>query len=90
MSEKSDNTQMRLKAVKEIVGRMNEREIKPPFMINTGRIQKPLRKIPQDIDFETKDGNTTFEVVGHFNPDGEEFFINQIIRKLGYKYEEYE
>lgn len=90
MTEKSDNTKMRLKAVKEIVGRMNEREIKPPFKINTSRIQKPLYKIPKDVDFEMKDGNTTFEVVGHFNPDGEEFFINQIIRKLGYKYEEYE
>ncbi len=90
MAEKQDNTKMRLKEVKEIVGRMNERSIKPPFKINTGRIQKPLYKIPKDIDFKMKDGNTTFEVVGHFNPDGEEFFINQIIRKLGYKYEEYE
>ena len=90
MTEKSDNTKMRLKAVKEIVGRINERESKPPFKINTGRIQKPLYKIPKDVDFEMKDGNTTFEVFGHFNPDGEEFFINQIISKLGYKYEEYE
>ena len=90
MTEKQDNTKMRLKEVKEIVSRMNERELKPPFKIVTGRIQKSLYKIPKDIDFEMKDGNTTFEVVGHFNPDGEEFFINQIIRKLGYKYDEYE
>ena len=90
MTEKQDNTKRRLKEVKEIVGIMNDREIKPPFKINTGRKQKPLQKIPKDVDFEMKNGNTTFEVVGHFNPDGEEFFINQIIRKLGYKYEEYE
>ena len=90
MAEKPDNIKMRLKEVKEIVGIMNERKVKPPFRINMGRIQKPLQKIPKDVDFEMKDGNTTFEVVGHFNPDGEEFFINQIIRKLGYKYEEYE
>lgn len=90
MEEKQDNTKMLLKAVREITDKLNEREIKPPFKIVTGRIQKPMRKFPKDIDFEMKEGNTTYEVVSHFNPDGEEFFINQIIRKLGYKYEEYE
>ena len=35
---------------------------------------------------EMKNGNTTYEVVGYFNPNGEEYFINQIIRKSEYKY----
>ena len=88
MTEHQDRIAQRLKAVREITDRMNQREIKPPLKINTGRTQKQMRKIPKDVDFEMKDGNTTFEVVGHFNPDGDEYFINQIIRKLGYKYSE--
>ena len=88
MTENNDKTKMLLKAIKEITDKLNEREIKPPFKIVTGRIQKPLQKFPKDIDFELKEGNTTYEVVSHFNSDGEEFFINQIIRKLGYKYDD--
>ena len=88
MTENQDRIVQRMKAVKEITDRMNQREIKPLLKINTGRTQKQMRKIPKDVDFEMKDGNTTFEVIGHFNPDGDEYFINQIIRKLGYKYSE--
>ena len=88
MTENQDRIAQRMKAVREITDRMNQREIKPPLKINTGRTQKQMRKIPKDVDFEMKDGNTTFEVVGHFNPDGDEYFMNQIIRKLGYKYSE--
>lgn len=90
MNELTDNEKKAINDVKMIVRKTLDDKYKPPFTIKTGRVLKPLQKIPKDVDFEMKDGNTTFEVVGHFNPDGEEFFINQIIRKLGYKYEEYE
>lgn len=55
-------------------------------LIETNRKSKSLTRIPDDVDFEMKDGNTSYEVIGHFNSDGKEYFINQIIRKLGYKY----
>ena len=90
MAEKQDKKAELLKAVREITDKLNEREIKPPFKIVTDRKQKPMRKIPKDIDFEMKEGSTTYEVVSHFNPEGEEYFINQIIRRLGYKYDEYD
>ncbi len=90
MNELTDNEKKAINDVKMIVRKTLDDKYKPPLTIKTGRVQKPLQKIPKDVDFEMKDGNTTFEVVGHFNPEGEEFFINQIIRKLGYKYEEYE
>jgi len=54
-------------------------------LIETNRKSKSLTRIPDDVDFEMKDGNTTYEVVSHFNSDGDEYFVNQIIRKLGYK-----
>lgn len=64
-----------------------EKEISSrPKLIETNRKSKSLARIPDDVDFEMKDGNTTYEVVSHFNSDGDEYFINQIIRKLGYKY----
>ena len=88
MTENQDRIAQRMKAVKEITDRMKQQGIKPPPKINTGRTQKQMRKIPKDVDFEINDGNTTFEVAGHFNPNGDEYFINQIIRKLGYKYYE--
>ena len=90
MNELTDNEKKAINDVKMIVRKTLDDKYIPPLMIKTGRVQKPLQKIPKDVDFEMKDGNTTFEVVGHFNPECEEFFINQIIRKLGYKYEEYE
>ncbi len=57
-----------------------------PKLIETNRKSKALVRTPDDADFEMKDGNTTYEVVSHFNPNGDEYFLNQIIRKLGYKY----
>lgn len=77
---------------KEIMEKVNERwdEIEKeisnrPKLIETNRKSKSLTRIPDDVDFEMKDGNTTYEVVSHFNSNGDEYFINQIIRKLGYK-----
>ena len=81
------------KEVQEILSEANakwnciETEIlSKPKLIETNRQCKSLVRTPKDVDFEMKDGNTTYEVVSHFNPNGEEYFINQIIRKLGYKY----
>jgi len=56
-----------------------------PKLIETNRKSKSLVRTPDDVDFEMKDGNTTYEIVSHFNSDGDEYFLNQIIRKLGYK-----
>ena len=79
--------------VHEILSKANEewdeieKEISNrPRVIETNRKSKTLTRVPNDIDFEMKDGNTTYEVVSHFNSNGDEYFINQIIRKLGYKY----
>ena len=46
---------------------------------------KTLVRVPTDVDFEMKDGNTTYEVSGFFSPNGSEYFINQVIDNLGYK-----
>lgn len=82
----------REKEVQEIISKANEQwdEIEQeisnrPRLIETNRKSKSLTRIPDDVDFEMKDGNTTYEVVSHFNSNGDEYFINQIIRKLGYK-----
>ncbi len=78
--------------VQEILSKANEnwseieKEISNrPKLIVTNRKSKSLTRIPDDVDFEMKDGNTTYEVVSHFNSNGDEYFLNQIIRKLGYK-----
>lgn len=57
-------------------------------VIDTGREPKELCRIPTDADFTQKDGNTEYEVVGHFNPEADEYLINVIIRALGYKFYE--
>ncbi len=82
----------REKEVQEIISKANEQwdEIEQeisnrPRLIEANRKSKSLTRIPDDVDFEMKDGNTTYEVVSHFNSNGDEYFINQIIRKLGYK-----
>lgn len=84
---------VREQEVQEIMEKVNENwsEIEKEIsnrskLIETNRKSKSLTRIPDDVDFEMKDGNTTFEVVSHFNSNGDEYFLNQIIRKLGYKY----
>lgn len=79
--------------VQKIISKANEqwdeieKEISSrPKLIETNRKSKLLTRIPDDVDFEMKNGNTTYEVVSHFSSDGNEYFINQIVRKLGYKY----
>ena len=53
-----------------------------PLPVKTHSEQKSLVRVPKDADFERKRGNTTYEVVGHFNEDGDEFLLNQLIRNL--------
>ena len=50
--------------------------------LDTGRKPIPLRRIPPDMDFTMKDGHTEYEVAGHFDPDSDEFLLEQISRKL--------
>lgn len=65
-----------------------DRILSRPAIIDIDRPHKSLCRIPPDMDFTVKDGNTEYEVVGSFNPDGDEFLLGTIIRKLGYKYYE--
>ncbi|NCB52583.1 MAG: hypothetical protein EOM54_11995 [Clostridia bacterium] len=51
--------------------------------LDTGRHKKSLCCIPTDTDFAERDGNTEYEVFGHFDPYAEEYIINKVIRKLG-------
>ena len=53
-----------------------------PLPIEINREQKRLVRVPKDADFEMKLGNTTYEVAGHFNENGDEFLLNQLIRNL--------
>ena len=50
--------------------------------LDTGRKPIPLRRIPPNMDFTMKDGHTEYEVVGRFDPNGDEFLLEQISRKL--------
>ena len=54
--------------------------------IDTGRTRKPITESMKEIDFTEKDGNTEYEVVGHFDPDEKEAVISKIIHKLGYSF----
>ena len=84
----------REKDLAEILARLEEqrpeidRILNRKAIIDTGRKAKDLCRIPRDVDFTEKDGHTEYEVVGHFNPDGEEYLLNTVIRKLGYKFYE--
>ena len=55
-------------------------------VIDTGRKLKPLRRIPVDMDFVAKDGNTEYEVVGYFNANSNDYVLNSITRKIDDKY----
>lgn len=50
--------------------------------LDTGREPLFLCRIPPDMDFTMKDGHTEYEVVGRFDPNGDEFLLEQISRKL--------
>ena len=84
----------RNKRLEELIAKLEkerpeiERILNRPAVIDTGRERKPLHRIPPDLDFAEKDGNTEYEVVGHFYPNGKEFLLDTISRKLGYKFYE--
>ena len=50
--------------------------------LDTGREPLLLCRIPPDMDFTMKDGHTEYEVVGRFDPNSDEFLLEQISRKL--------
>ena len=50
--------------------------------LDTGREPLLLCRIPPDMDFAMKDGHTEYEVTGNFDPDSDEFLLEQISRKL--------
>ena len=82
----------REKDLEEILARLEkqrpeiDRILNRPAVMDTKRPGKKLCRIPPDMDFTVKDGNTEYAVSGLFNPDSDEFLLNTIIRKLGYRF----
>ena len=80
--------------LEEILAKLEEQQpeidriFRRTALIDTGRKPKELCRIPNDADFVQKDGNTEYEVVGYFDSEGEEYLIDTIVRKLGYKFYE--
>ena len=80
--------------LEEILAKLEEQQpeidriLRRAPLIDTGRKPKELCRIPNDADFVQKDGNTEYEVVGYFDSEGEEYLIDTIVRKLGYKFYE--
>ena len=65
-----------------------DRILRSTPLIDTGRKPKELCRFPNDADFVQQDGHTEYEVVGYFDSEGEEYLIDTIVRKLGYKFYE--
>ena len=82
------------KELEEILAELEEQQpeidriLRRTALVDTGRKPKELCRIPNDADFIQKDGNTEYEVVGYFDSEGEEYLIDTIVRKLGYKFYE--
>ena len=80
------------KELEEILARLEEQQpeidriLRRTPLIDTGRKPKELCRFPKDADFIQKDGHT--EVVGYFDSESEEYLIDTIVRKLGYKFYE--
>ena len=80
--------------LEEILAKLEEQQpeidriLRRTALVDTGRKPKELCCIPNDADFIQKDGNTEYEVVGYFDSEGEEYLIDTIVRKLGYKFYE--
>ena len=80
--------------LEEILAKLEEQQpeidriLRRTALVDTGRKPKELCRIPNDADFIQKDGNTEYEVVGYFDSEGEEYLIDTIVRKLGYKFYE--
>ena len=65
-----------------------DRILRSTPLIDTGRKPKELCRFPKDADFIQKDGHTEYKVVGYFDSESEEYLIDTIVRKLGYKFYE--
>ena len=82
---------MKEKALAEVLAKLErnrpelERIMNQKPIIDTGRKPKILYRIPPDMDFTTKDGNTEYEVVGYFDSGGKESVTEQMLRILGYR-----
>ena len=80
--------------LEEILAKLEEQQseidriLRRTALVDTGRKPKELCRFPNDADFIQKDGNTEYEVVGYFDSEGEEYLIDTIVRKLGYKFYE--
>lgn len=80
--------------LEEILAKLEEQQpeidriLRRTALVDTGRKPKELCRIPNDADFIQKNGNTEYEVVGYFDSEGEEYLIDTIVRKLGYKFYE--
>ena len=80
--------------LEEILAKLEEQQpeidriLRRTALVDTGRKPKELCRIPNDADFVQKEGNTEYEVVGYFDSEGEEYLIDTIVRKLGYKFYE--
>ena len=80
--------------LEEILAKLEEQQpeidriLRRTPLVDTGRKPKELCRFPNDADFIQKDGNTEYEVVGYFDSEGEEYLIDTIVRKLGYKFYE--
>ncbi len=55
-----------------------------PPVVDIGRKAIPIDPdiAASAFDFTEKQGNTTYEVVGHFNPDASENLLQKILRML--------
>ncbi len=56
----------------------------PALVVDTGREKVPVNyNVPASaFAFEEKEGHTTYEVVGHFNPDARENLLQKIWRMM--------
>ena len=80
--------------LEEILAKLEEQQpeidriLRRTALVDTGRKPKELCRIPNDADFVQQDGHTEYEVVGYFDSESEEYLIDTIVRKLGYKFYE--
>ena len=55
-----------------------------PPIVETGRKAIPIQydTLASTFDFTEEEGHTTYEVVGHFNPDAPENLFQKIMRRM--------
>ncbi len=81
-------TELELKLQEKLNALQKEWEENPlpttPPVVDTGRKAIPITPdiSASAFDFTEKQGNTTYEIVGHFNPDASENLLQKILRML--------